>query len=83
MDLLLRCSHLTGLPQAPGNDEVLQLQKTLLDYLDDHIETDPSLVVSFSFSYSQLCIYDLICVFVLCYSHFPDGLTSDCYSSVD
>lgn len=32
--------------QTPGSDEIQQLQKALLDYLDENIETDPSLVVS-------------------------------------
>ncbi len=32
--------------QTPGSDEIQQLQKTLLDYLDENIETDSSLVVS-------------------------------------
>ncbi len=43
--------------QTPGSDEIQQLQKTLLDYLDENIETDSSLVVSVSVSYTRLCIY--------------------------
>lgn len=31
--------------QVSGNDETQQLQKALLDYLDENVETDPSLVV--------------------------------------
>lgn len=32
--------------QTAGSDEVQQLQRALLDYLDDNVETEPSLVVS-------------------------------------
>lgn len=32
-----------------GEDEIQQLQKALLDYLDENTETDASLVVNFSF----------------------------------
>lgn len=31
--------------KSPGNDETQQLQKALLDYLEENAETDPSLVV--------------------------------------
>lgn len=31
--------------QIPGDDEVQQLQKALLDYLDEHNETDSALMV--------------------------------------
>lgn len=42
--------------QTPGNDEIQQLQKALLDYLDENIETDTSLAVSVSFSYTTVKI---------------------------
>lgn len=32
-----------------GEDDIQQLQKALLDYLDENTETDASLVVNFSF----------------------------------
>lgn len=35
--------------QTPGSDETQQLQKALLDYLDENIDKDTSLVVSVSF----------------------------------
>ncbi|CAH2330173.1 nipped-B isoform X1, partial [Pelobates cultripes] len=42
------------LKQAPkGEDEIQQLQKALLDYLEDNTETDPSLVFSRKFYIAQ------------------------------
>ncbi|XP_043932364.1 nipped-B-like protein [Protopterus annectens] len=42
------------LKQAPaGNDEIQQLQKTLLDYLEENAETDPSLLFSRKFYIAQ------------------------------
>lgn len=36
--------------QSPGTDETQQLQKALLDYLEENADTDASLVVSFGHS---------------------------------
>lgn len=33
--------------QTPGSDEVQQLQKALLNFLDENIDADPALLVSF------------------------------------
>lgn len=33
--------------QTEGSDEIPKLQKALLGYLDENIETDPALVVCF------------------------------------
>ncbi|XP_068608687.1 nipped-B-like protein B [Brachionichthys hirsutus] len=41
------------LKEIPGSDEVQQLQKALLDYLDENIETDPSLVFARRFYIAQ------------------------------
>ncbi|XP_066568279.1 nipped-B-like protein A isoform X2 [Amia ocellicauda] len=41
------------LKQTAGNDEIQQLQKTLLDYLDENVETDPSLVFARKFYIAQ------------------------------
>ncbi|NWT31621.1 NIPBL protein, partial [Cardinalis cardinalis] len=39
-----------------GDDEIQQLQKALLDYLDENTEIDASLVVNFSFLSSGMYI---------------------------
>ncbi|XP_007244853.3 nipped-B-like protein B isoform X2 [Astyanax mexicanus] len=41
------------LKETPGNDETQQLQKALLDYLNENIDTDPSLVFSRKFYIAQ------------------------------
>ncbi|KAJ8262648.1 hypothetical protein COCON_G00151050 [Conger conger] len=41
------------LQQNPGSDETQQLQKTLLDYLEENAETDPSLVFARKFYVAQ------------------------------
>uniref|UniRef100_A0A3Q3M6J1 Nipped-B protein n=1 Tax=Mastacembelus armatus TaxID=205130 RepID=A0A3Q3M6J1_9TELE len=41
------------LNQTPGNDEIQQLMKALLDYLDENIETDPSLAFARKFYIAQ------------------------------
>ncbi|KAM6931141.1 nipped-B-like protein B isoform 3-T3 [Xenentodon cancila] len=41
------------LQQSPGNDETQQLQKALLDYLEENAETDPSLVFARKFYVAQ------------------------------
>ncbi|XP_053304094.1 nipped-B-like protein [Spea bombifrons] len=41
------------LKQAPEGDEIQQLQKALLDYLEENTETDPSLVFSRKFYIAQ------------------------------
>uniref|UniRef100_A0A8C8DNG4 Nipped-B protein n=1 Tax=Oryzias sinensis TaxID=183150 RepID=A0A8C8DNG4_9TELE len=41
------------LQQSPGTDETQQLQKALLDYLEDNAETDPSLVFARKFYVAQ------------------------------
>ncbi|XP_023692308.2 nipped-B-like protein A isoform X2 [Paramormyrops kingsleyae] len=41
------------LKEASGNDETQQLQKTLLDYMEDNAETDPSLVFARKFYIAQ------------------------------
>uniref|UniRef100_A0A671YEN7 Nipped-B protein n=1 Tax=Sparus aurata TaxID=8175 RepID=A0A671YEN7_SPAAU len=41
------------LRETPGSDEVQQLQKALLHYLDENIETEPSLVFSRKFYVAQ------------------------------
>ncbi|XP_056146171.1 nipped-B-like protein A isoform X2 [Lampris incognitus] len=41
------------LQQAPGNDETQQLQKALLDYLEENAETDASLVFARKFYIAQ------------------------------
>lgn len=41
------------LKETPGNDEIQQLQKALLDYIDDNVETDTSLVFARSFYIAQ------------------------------
>lgn len=40
--------------QSSGNDETQQLQKALLDYLDENVETDPSLLVRIMFRYRSI-----------------------------
>lgn len=44
-------------PQTSGSDEVQQLQKALLDYLEESTASDPSLVVSFHLSCAQMCTH--------------------------
>ncbi|XP_067377173.1 nipped-B-like protein A isoform X3 [Channa argus] len=41
------------LQESPGNDETQQLQKALLDYLEENAETDPSLVFARKFYIAQ------------------------------
>nr|XP_020474285.1 nipped-B-like protein A [Monopterus albus] len=41
------------LKEIPGNDEIQRLQRALLDYLDENIETDPSLVFARKFYIAQ------------------------------
>ncbi|XP_051784298.1 nipped-B-like protein A isoform X2 [Erpetoichthys calabaricus] len=41
------------LKQSPGNDEIQQLQKALLDYLDENADTDASLVFAKKFYIAQ------------------------------
>lgn len=41
------------LQETPGNDETQQLQKALLDYLEENAETDPSLVFARKFYIAQ------------------------------
>ncbi|MBN3318194.1 NIPBL protein, partial [Atractosteus spatula] len=41
------------LKRSSGNDDIQQLQKTLLDYLDENAETDPSLVFARKFYIAQ------------------------------
>ncbi|KAL7846528.1 hypothetical protein SRHO_G00215080 [Serrasalmus rhombeus] len=41
------------LKEASGNDETQQLQKALLDYLDENVETDPSLLFARKFYIAQ------------------------------
>ncbi|TKS84457.1 Nipped-B-like protein [Collichthys lucidus] len=41
------------LKETPGSDEIQQLQTALLDYLDENIETDPSLVFARKFYVAQ------------------------------
>ncbi|XP_055087467.1 nipped-B-like protein B isoform X2 [Periophthalmus magnuspinnatus] len=41
------------LRETPGNDEVQQLQKALLDYIDDNVETDTSLLFARNFYIAQ------------------------------
>ncbi|KAF6729578.1 Nipped-B-like protein A [Oryzias melastigma] len=41
------------LQQSPGSDETQQLQKALLDYLEENAETDPSLVFARKFYVAQ------------------------------
>ncbi|XP_011477343.1 nipped-B-like protein isoform X2 [Oryzias latipes] len=41
------------LQQSPGTDETQQLQKALLDYLEENAETDPSLVFARKFYVAQ------------------------------
>uniref|UniRef100_A0A672ZDI7 Nipped-B protein n=1 Tax=Sphaeramia orbicularis TaxID=375764 RepID=A0A672ZDI7_9TELE len=41
------------LRENPGNDEIQQLQKALLDYIDDNVETDSSLVFVRKFYIAQ------------------------------
>ncbi|XP_076842591.1 nipped-B-like protein B isoform X3 [Brachyhypopomus gauderio] len=41
------------LREATGNDETQQLQKALLDYLDENVETDPSLLFARKFYIAQ------------------------------
>lgn len=41
------------LKEAPGNDETQQLQKALLDYLDENVDTDPSLLFARKFYIAQ------------------------------
>uniref|UniRef100_A0A4W4F758 Nipped-B protein n=1 Tax=Electrophorus electricus TaxID=8005 RepID=A0A4W4F758_ELEEL len=41
------------LREASGNDETQQLQKALLDYLDENVETDPSLLFARKFYIAQ------------------------------
>lgn len=54
-DLFPLCSSLiiilVLILQSSGNDETQQLQKALLDYLDENVETDPSLLVRTVFRY--------------------------------
>lgn len=51
---------ITYLLQVSGEDEIQQLQKALLDYLDENTETDASLVVNFSFLELNIYKYHLI-----------------------
>nr|XP_046243528.1 nipped-B-like protein A isoform X3 [Scatophagus argus] len=41
------------LQESPGNDETQQLQKALLDYLEENADTDPSLVFARKFYIAQ------------------------------
>ncbi|XP_041854737.1 nipped-B-like protein A isoform X1 [Melanotaenia boesemani] len=41
------------LQESPGNDETQQLQKALLDYMEENAETDPSLVFARKFYIAQ------------------------------
>lgn len=48
-------SHFLLHLQTSGSDELQQLQKALLDYLDTNTESEASLVVSFHLACTQMC----------------------------
>lgn len=63
--------------QTSGNDELQQLQKALLDYLDANTESETSLVVSFHLACTQMCTRVIMVSPVI-----PRGLHDHCLRAV-
>lgn len=69
-------AHLLFHLQTSGNDELQQLQKALLDYLDAK-EADTSLVVSFHLDCTQMCTRVIMVSPVI-----PRGMHDHCLRAV-